>query len=173
MTARQLLPEMIRGSLRPMMDVLRSKGQYDPHESWLVLVDACELIGAVADALRSTGKRLLHVGVEGSAAIALSRERIRAADELVNCCAEISSFFAEGELAEEDRETLAGAVKGAVGRARKAREFYANLTAWIEQGRNRPVPPLDELRRDDARRLTSNEALQELKAQAGELQPSE
>src|SRR5262249_25499588 len=61
MAARQVLPEMIRGSLRPMMDVLRSKGRYSASEAWAVLADACDMMGAVADSLRAAGKRLLAV----------------------------------------------------------------------------------------------------------------
>jgi hypothetical protein len=125
---------------------------------------SCHLLAAVADCLRLAGKELQADGVESSVGVALSRERIRLTGEILSWCADVSGFLAEGEVTEEERATLDHAVQVVIERARKAREFYANLLAWIEQGRKRPVPPLDELRRDGARRFSSAEVLHELRA---------
>jgi hypothetical protein len=102
-------------------------------------LNSCHLLADVADCLRLAGKQLLAEGVEGSAGVALSQERIRLTDELLRWCADVSGLLAGGELAEEERKALDRAVKDTTERARQAREFYTNLATSIEQDRKRPV----------------------------------
>jgi hypothetical protein len=97
----------------------------------------CYQLAADADFLRLTGRQLLLGDADGGDRAALCQERLRMADELASCCARVTGWFADGELPAVDRDVLDRAVKDAVERAQLARQFYADLLAWIEQGGGR------------------------------------
>src|SRR5262245_21600421 len=124
-----LLPEMVRGSIRPLKEALKKAETAHETPGAREMMGGCVLLAIACEQLQQTGYELLNEGTESEAAALVFKESLLAVEEALDGCLAIRDRLKEDSQPGRNGGDHLKTVDKAVTRVQKVRQFYADLLA--------------------------------------------